>query len=210
MATMIKLKCANKDCGKEFEKPLGEVNRRIKLGSTDFYCCSKCAGVNNKKRTNPIIKKICPVCSKEFETKSGAKEATFCSRSCASKGSVNDARRNAGRYSASINFKPDTHRPEHIQLLLKQREAWKYIEIKKLLEFLEEPFEFEYLIDKYIYDLALINRHIFIEFDGPEHKYLNENDKENTALQNGWTIIRHTVQPNEVIKPDFLYSILKS
>lgn len=210
MATMIKLKCANKDCGKEFEKPLGEVNRRIKLGSTDFYCCSKCAGANNKKRTHPIIKKICPVCGKEFETKSGAKEATFCSRSCASKGSVNDARRNAGKYSASINFKSDTHSPEHIQLLLKQREAWKYIEIKKLLEFLEEPFEFEYLIDKYIYDLALTNRHIFIEFDGPEHKYLNENDKENVALQNGWTIVRHTVQPNEVIKPDFLYSILKN
>ena len=209
MATMIKLKCANKNCGKEFEKPLGEVNRRIKLGSTNFYCCAKCAGTNNSKRIKPIITKVCPVCGNQFETKSGAKEATFCSRSCASKGSVNDARRNAGKKSAIKNFTPDTHNPNTIQKLLKQREEWKYIEIKNFLEFLNESFEFEYLIDKYIYDLALLDRHIFIEFDGPEHKYLNETDKEQVALQNGWKIIRHKVHPNEVIKPDFLYSILK-
>lgn len=141
--TMIKLKCANKNCGKEFDKPLREFNRRIKLGCVNFYCCSKCVGTINKKLIKPMITKICQLCGNKFQTKSGSKEATFCSRSCASKGSVNDARRNAGKQSAIKNFTSDTHTPQGIQKLLKKREAWKYVEVKKILEFLKEPFEFE-------------------------------------------------------------------
>lgn len=38
----IKVKCHV--CGKEFDKPLNEYNRRIRLGKTKFYCDLSCYG----------------------------------------------------------------------------------------------------------------------------------------------------------------------
>lgn len=206
MGTMIKLKCSNPNCGKEFEKPIGEVNRKIKKGCTEFYCSISCSGIKNKKRQLPIVQKICPVCGKIFETKSGAKEATFCSRSCASKGSVTDARRNAGKKSASSNFLEGS--PEQIQKILKEREKWKYTKIEKFLIFLKEKFEFEYLIGNYIYDLAFFERRIIVEFDGPDHQYADESEKDKNARDNGWKLFRLNVEPNCIIDPEVLYKIL--
>lgn len=209
MGTMIKLKCCNPDCGKEFEKPIGEVNRKLKNGCTEFYCSIKCSGIKNKKRIKPMVKKICPVCGNLFETKSGAKEATFCSRSCDSKGSITEARKRAGKLMSEKNFKNDTYGIEHIQKLLKEREKWKYEKIDKFLNFLKEKYEFECLIGDYIYDLAFIEKKIIVEFDGPEHQYTDESKKDENAIKNGWQIFRLKVEPNCVIEPDVLYKILE-
>ena len=52
-----------------------------------FFCCLSCsANYNNQNKKNDTITKVCPVCNNKFVTKEGSKEATFCSRSCASKG----------------------------------------------------------------------------------------------------------------------------
>jgi hypothetical protein len=203
--TFVKVKCSN--CGKEFNKPLGEYNRRIKKGSIDFYCSSKCAGQSiNAAKKKPDIEKECPVCHKKFITTTKAKGATYCSRSCASKGSVNEARKEAGRKTSKLNFKPAS--VETIVNVLKKREAWKYKELKDFLDFKGEQYEFEYKIDNYIYDLVLFNKKIIIEFDGKEHKYYDETDKNFTAISNGYKLYRIDVQPSSIIHPSVLYQFL--
>lgn len=86
------------------------------------------------------------------------KEKRFCCRSCASKGSVNEKRRQAGKQAAKNNFTPETYGIKNIQNLLRLREAWKYEDIKKYLDNLNVNYEFEYIIENYIYDLALIDK----------------------------------------------------
>lgn len=207
--TMVKLICSN--CGIEFEKSLGEYNRRIKLGSRDFYCSSKCAGKRiNEAKKKPIVQKICPVCNQVFSTTAKAKGATYCSRQCASKGSVNENRRRAGRYAAKLNFTPDTHSAYNISKVLKKREAWKYKDIKAFLDFQKENYEFEYAIDGFICDLVLIDRKIAIEFDGPDHNYINELEKENAIINKGFALHRISVKPSTIIHPSVLYGILST
>lgn len=198
-------------CNKKFNKETAEIKRQLnKRENAEFYCSKTCANIGaHLKQKNSIITKICPICGKEFKTNNGAKQATFCSRSCASKGSVNENRRNAGKYAAKLNFTKDTHSPDKIQKIMKNRENWKYIELKKFLDFCNKKYEFEYLIDKFIYDLVLFDEKLIIEFDGPEHTYLNEQEKENTAKANGYEMIRIKTKPNIVIQPSVLYSIIK-
>lgn len=205
--TMINLKCP--ECGNSFFKRKAEVTRQLKKNpNTQFYCCQKCAIIGgHKKQQNPIVTKTCPVCKELFATKSGAKEATFCSRSCASKGSVTEARRQAGRYAAELNFTPETHNIINIQKVLKEREAWKYEKIKIVLDFLHANYEFEYLMGNYIYDLAIFDKGILVEFDGPDHRYCDDTNKYNNTLYNGWYVYRINVNPNEIIDPSFLYSL---
>jgi hypothetical protein len=47
----VTLECGT--CKKDFEKPKGEYNRRLRLGKTKFYCCLSCA-----KKTPESIKHI--------------------------------------------------------------------------------------------------------------------------------------------------------
>ncbi len=206
--TMIKLICPI--CKKEFDKRAAEVKRQLKKNSNaDFYCCKSCSTVgSHNKQKKSIVKKICPVCGNEFEASTKKKGATFCSRSCASKGSVTNARRNAGKKAAAMNFTPVTHDIRNIQKILKQRESWKYKDIKDFLDFMKESYEFEYILDnKYIYDLVLFNKHIIIEFDGPEHEHINETDKERIAQKFGFNLIRIKVIPNTVIKASDIYHL---
>lgn len=153
----ITLKCLN--CGKSFEKELAEYNRQIKKDNHNFFCSNSCAAkYNNQKLKKQEKEKICPVCQKKFITKTGVKEKRFCCRSCASKGSVNEKRRQAGKQAAKNNFTPETYGIKNIQNLLRLREAWKYEDIKKYLDNLNVNYEFEYIIENYIYDLALIDK----------------------------------------------------
>lgn len=205
--SMTELKCPI--CGIKFQKYTKEITRQIKKNpNTQFYCSKDCANIGvHEKQRNPIISKVCPVCGNYFSTKSGAKESTFCSRSCASKGSVNEARRAAGRYSAALNFTPETQSVYTIQKILKNREAWKYAEIKIVLDFLKYQYEFEYLLGNYIYDLALFDKGILVEFDGPEHKRYDETDKINNAINNGWYLVKINVILNTIINPEFIYGL---
>lgn len=203
----ITLTCAQ--CGKQFEKPISEYNRRIKKGCTTFYCSYDCAGIGvNKKRKKPNIEKICPVCDKKFTTSTKAKSATFCSRSCASKGSVTEARKEAGRKSAADH--PITGSAQSVALILKKREAWKYEEIKAFLEFIKEPFEFKKAIENFVYDLVLTNKKLIFEFDGPEHKYyITDEEKTQIAKNQGYTLYRIETVPNTKINPSAIYPYLK-
>ena len=205
----IKLMCSW--CNKPFSIRQAEYNRQKKKGRTIFFCGLSCAAkkrnaVRPDKRI--LIKKICPHCGEKFETLTGCKSATFCSRSCASAASVtnkrHEAQRKAGRkYSKNLISTEET---------LRLREMWKYKDIQSFLNFIKEPFEFEYRMGNYIFDLCLPKKTIFIEFDGNYHEGKKQSDsdrkKDEYATQNGWTIIRKKVPNNTVIKPDILYNIL--
>lgn len=209
MEKTIELTCCNPNCGKKFMKPLKEYNRKIKNNKLEFYCCSKCAGYINHRLKSQNINKICPVCGKEFTTKDNCKQATFCSRSCASKGSVNQARRNAGKITSQKNFMQDTHNIYTIRNILIKRESWKYCEIKRYLDETGINHQFEYILNEmFIYDLVLFDNEIIIEFDGPEHLYLNESKKEEIANNNGFNLIRINVEPNKIIDLSLIYKYL--
>ncbi len=202
----IECKCAN--CGKLFKKSKPEYNRRIAKGSINFYCCRKCAGIKiNADKKKPDVDKICPICGVKFQTSSREKGATFCSRSCASKGSVTLARTQAGRKAAELG-RISNPPLEQIQRVLKSREQWKYEELKSILDKNNEAYEFEYRINQYIYDLVLTKKKIIIEFDGPDHKVesVKENDKnkEFFAINKGYRYIRIPVIPNSLIPATIL------
>lgn len=197
-------------CGKEFLKEKSEYNRQMRLkdGKAKFYCCKDCMYQDkNFRRSNPILTKICPICNSKFQTKQGCKEATFCSRSCASKGSVNQNRINAGKNSIK-NFPKGN--VKSIQHLLKIREGWKYRLLKNILEEKDIEYEFEYIIGDFIFDLALFQYKILFEFDGKEHKTMDESLKENAAKQDGWKLIRIEVDANTEIEPVKVFDVINS
>lgn len=207
---LIDLECSW--CKIGFKIKSAEYNRCIKRGQKSFFCCRSC---NAKKREieqpdkRVEIEKICPYCKKPFKTMTGAKSSTFCSRSCASAGSMNEERRlgqSSGGKLTSENF-------ISVEESLKLRESWKYVKIKEFLEFQNEEFEFEYRIGCFVYDLALLKRKILIEFDGKYHKSASivekDKEKEKFAIENGWLIKRKPTLNNTVIEPNLLYGILE-
>lgn len=198
-------------CGKSIKVLKGEYTRQVKKGRKFFFCNNSCAAKKiNAERPNRriLVKKICPHCKKKFTTRTGCKSATFCSRSCASAGSMTEKRRAAQRKGGKEKIE-NLIPPEETLLL---RESWKYKKLKSFLEFCNETFEFEYRLDNYIYDLAFPKKSIFIEFDGICHnsKEQSETDKKKDLFANksGWKVIRKKVLSNTVINPDILYPIL--
>ena len=198
-------------CGKSFKKPLGEYNRRIKNGSKVFYCCAKCSGIGvNKNKKAKIVDVVCPVCGKVFKSSTKVRAAKFCSRSCASKGSVTEKRREAGRMACELSRRGGKeHCYKSIAILLKKREALKYSLLKTYLESKNIDFEFEYLLNTYVYDLAILKNKILIEFDGADHKYLDETKKNLCAQKYGFRLFRVKVKAGEVIPVESIYSILR-
>jgi len=191
-------------CNKPFKKELKEVTRQWKKGRDVFYCSPSCAAKKgNEHRKAPEVEKTCPFCNKIFDTVSNKHERTFCSPSCASAGSVTEYRRYKARQVGLASVENNLISPEEA---LKKREAWKYVNVKNSLEDLNENFEFEYRMEDYIYDLALIDRKIFIEFDGPDHDgpVQTERDllKSEFANKNGWEVKRIAVDSNSVINID--------
>ena len=121
----------------------------------------------------------------------------YCSSSCASAGSVTEYRRYKDRQMGLASAEDNLISPEEA---LKKREAWKYIDVKKSLEDLNENFEFEYRMEDYIYDLALIDKKLIIEFDGPDHNGPSKSEKDFTkdrvVNKNGWKVKRIVVDSN--------------
>lgn len=198
-------------CHTPFKKLQAEVKRQQKKGRKYFFCNLSCSTKwNNLHRDTARIEveKVCPLCKKPFKTLTGAKSPTYCSSSCASKGSMSDSRRAAQRQGGldklcNLSTAAET---------LKKREDWKYKKIKDFLIFLGESFEFEFNISPYIFDLCLIDKKILIEFDGVYHsgKQLNIDEaKQKLAEDKGWKVIRFRVPVNSIINPELLYSILK-
>ena len=198
-------------CNNDFTILTKEYKRQIKKGRMSFFCSLSCAAKKrNAERPDRrvLVEKICPHCKNKFTTLTGSKTSTFCSRSCASAGSVTEKRRSFQKGMGGMvkNLIP----PEKTLLL---REGWKYTELKLYLEFHNEPFEFEFRLDDYIFDLALPDKFIFVEFDGSYHSSKEQSEiditKDIFAESNGWKVIKKKVQSNTVINPNALYPIIK-
>lgn len=195
--------CAN--CGKSHDIDSGEYNYQVRRGRENFFCSRTCSAQFNNKKNKKWFKRtqICKHCGKSFDTDSHY-EVTFCSRECASAGSVTDFRRHqmsVGGKKGQL-FHPGT--PELTCQILKKREAWKYQDIKSWLDKQSINHEFEYLVDKYIFDLALFDYKTFIEFDSDYHlsdeqKAIDES-KAQTARNIGWDVI-HVATDCSVVLP---------
>jgi len=86
---------------------------------------------------------------------------------------------------------------------LKKREAWKYDLVKQALG--TRPHEFEHRVGKYIFDLALLDTKVLVEFDGGDHnqpfqKRLDAK-KDQATKKKGFLIVRRPVASVTVIDP---------
>lgn len=91
---------------------------------------------------------------------------------------------------------------------LRKREWYKYELLDKELNELGFDYGFEYTLGRFVYDLVVFDERIIVEFDGPEHSYMNESDKIKEAEKNGYMLFRVKVKPKEVIEPSCVLSIL--
>lgn len=179
-------------CGKEKEIELGEYNFWVRRGREYFFCSRTCSAKfsnADKVKYPPNRTQVCEYCKQPFNTSSPF-AVRFCSRECASSGSVTPARK-----AALQNIRPiHPSSAITIQHLLKKREAYKYSQLAELLTAKGIAHEFEFLIDPYIYDLALLDAKILIEFDGNYHtgekQLLLDQWKSDHATNSGWQVVR--------------------
>ena len=209
MKEMIEITCAY--CGKKSLKPAKEIERQKRKGRKKFFCDLSCtAKYKNLDKKKPVVKKVCPVCGKEFETSTRKKlNRTYCSRSCASKGSVTDYRRSKAReVGRELQKKYPSGSVEQIKKIMVSREKRKYAKIEEYLRKENIKHEFEFILGNKLYDLALIDLNILIEFDGKDHQlkkgecFENDRLKDQIATKNGWAIKRVQVLNNEIIPVD--------
>lgn len=159
----VEIDCAN--CNAKVTKEVREFNRAQRLGRR-LFCDLRCAALlANKPRRASKIMIPCPTCGDVMETSSKKRARKFCSRSCASSGSVTAYRREAQRkaglqHMGNLCDVSDT---------LKKREGWKYDQIRLKLQNEGRVFEFEYRIGRWVFDLALLDAMVLVEFDGPSH-----------------------------------------
>jgi len=172
MKAPIALQCAH--CNKKIEVLAAEHKRQVSLGRKRFFCSKSCAAIlgnNLRDDLRCIVEKICPQCREKFETMTGAKSSTFCSRECASAGSVTEKRRDVARATGFANYK-NIGTAKSISDGLRTREAWKYKELESYLKSRGEPYKFEFVLPdtRHIFDLALPRLTVLIEFDGRYHR----------------------------------------
>ncbi len=199
-------------CGDKFQLRVAEFNRRTKLGKTRFFCCQSCASYHQSEgRENkrvPLAKK-CPYCKKTFKTISGSKSPTYCSRRCASAGSVTTKRREAGGNNpGNINT---------IQVIadgLRSREWRKYVKLDAYLrrKKVAHAFEFPLPSTRCIFDLALVDLKILVEFDGPHHSSSRnrrtDQKKDSVAKRRGWRVVRVSDKKGKALSPRCLRKVL--
>lgn len=186
---MVRVACSR--CGTEVDRPAKEVKRSEKLGRRPF-CSSSCSGQDGNELNRREVRDLemtCP-CGRNFMTTDALRAARHCSRGCASKYSMNEVRREAQR-QAGLDKKGNLSPA----LALKSREAWKYELLQKSLVAAGVDHEFEFEFGGFIYDLALKDGRILVEFDGPDHKYLVEQDREKsvTAEAAGFVVVHRSV-----------------
>lgn len=186
-------------CGTTVSKPRGEIVRSRKLGRR-LFCSRTCsAKTSNAPRKRKQIVLVCPNCDKEFETTTHNKAARHCSRSCASEISyVSSPRRIEAARQSGLDHADNLWRPVAI---LKLREAWKYVELEPYLD--GRPHEFEFELGEFVFDLALFDVGLLVEFDGPEHsepyQLAIDRRKDESAGLLGWKTVRKKVRRAEVV-----------
>lgn len=200
-------------CGVEFNRSVKEYNRCVRIGRR-FYCSNSCsAKINNIPKKAKEIIKNCLLCGVRFKSNTKTKSAKYCSRSCASKGSMSDSRREAQR-RGGINSGLKSNNLISIEEALKKREPWKYVSVKELLDKSREKYEFEFRIGNFIFDLALLDKKIIVEFDSPYHNDGNQKkidtEKEKIAQDAGFFLIRRPVQPMTIIHPNTIAGLTQN
>lgn len=198
--SMVEVVCY--ECGTCVQRETSEVNRSIRKGRK-FFCSRRCAATNtNRQKKAKEVMKTCPHCGKAFVSSTKKKAATFCSRSCASAGSMSASRREAQRLGGIQSSENLISTSETLKL----REAWKYVLLKQHLA--ERPHEFEFALGGYVFDLALFDTNILVEFDGPYHthesQYARDTEKAFVAQANSFNLVRRVVVQSEVILPETL------
>lgn len=70
------------------------------------------------------------------------------------------------------------------------------------------PHEFEFALGGFVFDLALFDTKVLVEFDGPYHLHSDQAEvdaqKDQAAINAGFLIVRRTVEPAVVINPSTL------
>lgn len=190
---MVTIRCAV--CGVEKEIPKKECDRQNRRGRSHFFCGRSCAAVaRNAPRRVQDVQKTCPWCGKTFESTTKAKAASYCSRSCASKSSVTDARRNCARKIGKLHATNLTYTVEQTANGLRKREGWKYVRLATFLLGKGVRHQFEYPLEHWVFDLALFDTKTLIEFNGPYHNTTRQRDddgrKTGDAKKCGWQVTR--------------------
>lgn len=199
---MIERECSW--CRVKFYIQEKEYTRQIKKGRIEFFCSRSCAAyASNLRRFHKerFIEVKCEFCGKLFIANNNTKKQRFCCRSHASAGSITERRLKAARQvgkTSSNNFTIID-----IANGLRKREAWKYKKLNEWLIKKNQSFEFEYVIGNYVFDLALPDKKILIEFDGIYHSSANQvqidSKKDNIAISEGWRVIRaYTTSGKEI------------
>ncbi len=192
-------------CGTKADRTRGEVNQAQKLGRK-IFCSQKCSSHHsNAARKSVVFTTNCPCCNTPFATSTHNKAAKFCSPSCASKGSMTEERRAAQRLGGLARV-ANLNTPEET---LKLREDSKYSAVRAELTQREIPHEFEYRIGDVIFDLAITDRRLLVEFDGPYHRcrtqLVQDGAKDDVARLQGWCVIRVPTDtgdiPADVLRP---------
>jgi len=203
------------ECGLVYEKSTKEIRRQAAKGRTIFFCGLPCATKYRMRVTGVTARAVikqCPVCGEEFETTTKAKASVYCSRECASRGSVTDYRRARAREIGRVNLRHDV---VTAAASLRSREMWKYRRVGEALTLLGIEHSFEMPLDQFVFDLALPERRVLVEFDGPDHDYgsdVTQNDaaKDRAAHEHGWSVFRVAVDPQQVIPASVLVPFLKN
>ena len=115
---------------------------------------------------------------------------------------MSDERREAqqagGRHTAHQLLSPTE--------VLKRRESWKYLKLEAALQ--GRQFEFEYELGGYVFDLALLDTRVLIEFDGPYHlsgaQQADDAKKDAVAHAHGYNVVRRSVVANTAFTPDMI------
>jgi very-short-patch-repair endonuclease len=188
-------------CGAKVLKSASEFNRSKRLGRKMFCSLSCTALTMNAPRKSKEIIMVCPGCGKTFITTTHNKAKRHCSRSCASSSSMSEERRSSQRLGGILQKGNLLTASE----TLKRREKWKYSAIRDVLVNNNRKFELEYKIEEYVFDLALLDVRILVEFDGPYHfcetqKKLDQ-EKELTAKKYGFSVVRRKVIAAKIIDP---------
>lgn len=196
----VKILCAR--CGSEYTKPIGEINRSNRLGRK-LYCSRSCAAhdINASKKSREIVK-TCPLCEQAFRSSTKRRAALYCSRSCASRGSVTE-RVIEARKRGIQNLIPGNS--VSISWILAKREKWKYVLLEKRLNDEKRDFRFEFELDGFVFDLAILDKKTLVEFDGMYHRGKNQQEtdriKDGIATRNGFILIRREVVRATIIDP---------
>jgi very-short-patch-repair endonuclease len=197
-------------CKEDFKKEQKEITRQLKKGRKNFFCSLNCAAIFREEERIEILFKVCPECKTEFQVQNTVKKnKTFCSRGCASSGSMTEFRLNKAKETGKSSFLfRNGNTVENIAKRLKTREGWKYNLLKDYLEVNNIAHEFEFIIENSIYDLVLFDLKIVIEFDGPYHAFIDDDHKTQLAINNGWTIHRVKTGTSEELQIDLIKHLI--